>query len=94
MKKVRDIYIAYDIKDNKRRNRLAKRLQYYGLHRMQKSVFSGKIRDLDLRALMIEIERFAKDKYDSIHVLELCNSCKQKIIIYGNTPDIPRYYFF
>ncbi len=81
--------IVYDISDTTSRSHLIKRLQYYGLKRIQKSVFTGYL-DLNKRLnLADEIEIYLSKDTDSIIIFPICGSCKESILLVGNA-DIPQ----
>lgn len=81
--------IVYDISDTTSRSHLIKRLQYYGLKRIQKSVFTGYL-DLNKRLnLADEIEIYLSKDTDSIIIFPICGSCKESILLVGDV-NIPQ----
>ena len=64
--------ICYDITETRLRTRVAKLLQYFGLNRLQFSVFGGEINNKHLKRLEEKLENLMleKDK-DSIIILPL-----------------------
>ncbi len=74
--------ISYDIKDDRRRLKVAKTLEDYG-KRVQYSVFECILTDEYLIRLKRRLERLIKADEDSIRYYRLCNSCREKIIIHG-----------
>ena len=56
--------INYDIEQNKLRTALAKRLQYFGFSRIQKSLFVGSIASNNLRKLKIELKKMPWQEND------------------------------
>ncbi|MBT9138189.1 MAG: CRISPR-associated endoribonuclease Cas2 [Syntrophomonadaceae bacterium] len=86
MKQKRHLYVVYDIKDDKERGNLARRLQYYGLHRVQYSVFDGIVMLEDKKALVDNIKELSIGAEDKIHVLDLCEKCQRDAIIIGKQP--------
>jgi CRISPR-associated protein Cas2 len=74
--------ISYDIKDDRRRLRVAKTLEDYG-KRVQYSVFECILKEEHLNRLKRKLERLIKNEEDSIRYYKLCNSCKEKIMIQG-----------
>lgn len=87
MKRNRNLYVVYDIGENEKRSTLARRLKYYGLHRVQYSTFSGNVELTDKEALLIEIEEIVLDKGDKIHVIDLCDKCLRDAILVGKDPN-------
>lgn len=89
--------VVYDISDNLSRLHLIKRLQHFGLKRLQKSVFIGHL-DLNSRLdLSQDFELYLSSDKDSIVLFPLCDSCKDSILLEGDA-DIPNcneeYLFF
>ncbi|RDY23799.1 CRISPR-associated endonuclease Cas2 [Romboutsia maritimum] len=65
------VWVIYDIKLNKTRNRVIKQCKKYGLYRVQKSVFFG---DIDLKALgslKVLIRYIIDFKEDSVYVFPM-----------------------
>jgi CRISPR-associated protein Cas2 len=79
------ILISYDIPDDKRRTRLAKRLRAYG-DRVQYSVFECNLTDKQLRQLRAEIGKIIKDAEDSVRIYRLCGGCVAQIVALGQAP--------
>lgn len=75
--------VTYDISDNTTRSYFIKKLQSYGLYRIQKSVFAGHL-SLDERLnLADETESFLSSDNDSIIIFPLCKSCRDSILYDG-----------
>ncbi|WP_456487575.1 CRISPR-associated endonuclease Cas2 [Candidatus Alkanophaga liquidiphilum] len=83
----RPIYVVYDIRDDKLRNELARRLRYYGLHRVQYSVFAGAVPRSDKNRLVEEVRNMALDADDKVHILEICERCKKRAVSIGKTME-------
>ena len=81
--------VVYDISDTASRSNLIKRLQYYGLKRIQKSVFIGYLELNERLYLAEEIEVYLSNETDSIIIFPMCGSCKESILISGDA-DIPQ----
>ena len=80
--------VVYDISDNMSRSYLIKKLQYYGLKRLQ-SVFIGYIEADERLDLANDVETYLSSDKDSIVILPLCESCKKSILIQGDA-SIPQ----
>ena len=81
--------VVYDISDNTSRLSLIKKLQYFGLKRIQKSVFMGYL-DTDERLNLAEdIEAYLSKETDSIIILPLCENCQNSILLVGDA-DLPQ----
>ena len=81
--------VVYDITDNTSRLHLIKKLQYFGLKRIQKSVFIGYLEVQERMDLAEELETFLSNDRDSIIIFPLCQSCKNAIFLAGDA-DIPK----
>ena len=87
MKQERYLYIVYDIKDDAVRSHLSRRLLYYGLRRVQYSVFRGLVVLKDRDLILKEIDGMDLGSDDKIHILDLCDSCIRNAIIIGKGPE-------
>lgn len=76
------IIITYDIKNDKKRTGLYKRLKDFG-PRVQYSVFEADITVKEMEKLKAVLEKVELDVNDSIRLYQLCESCLQKIVIWG-----------
>ncbi|WP_458404166.1 CRISPR-associated endonuclease Cas2 [Methanobrevibacter sp.] len=76
--------VTYDISDNTSRNYLIKKLQYYGLKRLQKSVFIGYLEANERLDLADDVETYISSDADSIVILPMCEKCKSSILIQGD----------
>lgn len=81
--------VVYDISDNTSRLYLIKKLHYYGLKRLQKSVFIGYLETNERLDLADDIETYLSSDKDSIVIFPLCENCKNSILIQGDA-DIPQ----
>ena len=82
------IFVAYDIKDDKKRTNLYKKLMYYGLVHVQYSAFKGYILDKDLHALIDFIKTLEIGEGEKVHIVVLCQRCQGDIIIFGKDPEL------
>lgn len=79
------LFISYDFKDDKIRNRFSKFLKKYG-RKVQYSVYEIKNSERILQNILFEIELNYKKYFkgsDSVLIFYLCESCKKKIKRYG-----------
>ena len=81
--------VTYDISDNASRSYLIKKLQYFGLKRLQKSVFIGYIETEDRLDLANEVKTYLSSDSDSIVIFPVCGSCREYILIQGDA-SIPQ----
>jgi CRISPR-associated protein Cas2 len=80
-------WVVYDISDDRRRNRVAKRCLDFGLYRVQKSVFLG-----DLAANRVdEVELFSRELLDadtdSVYIFPMCRADYERVRIVGQGFD-------
>ena len=76
--------VVYDISDNTSRSYLIKKLQHFGLKRIQKSVFIGYLEAKERLDLANDIETYLSKDTDSIIILPSCESCKNSILLVGD----------
>ncbi len=76
------IIVAYDIVDNKIRNKVAKILGNYG-SRVQKSVFECRINDRQYLKMRAEIEIKIDFQADSVRYYPICARCAGNIEVAG-----------
>lgn len=76
--------VTYDISDNTSRSYLIKKLQYYGLKRLQKSVFIGYLETKERLNLAEDVETYLSKDSDSIVITPTCESCKTSILVSGD----------
>lgn len=94
MKDMRCVYVVYDIQDDCLRNTLANLLLFYGLHRVQYSVFNGLIPINDKNNLLTEINSLELGKEDKIHIFDLCKNCMRNAIIIGKIDEVKEHIIF
>ena len=80
------VFVAYDISENKSRNGLIKKLQHFGLHRIQKSLFAGDLNLEERFDLNEDLDMYLSSEKDSIIVIPVCESCKSSIIQFSDMP--------
>jgi len=94
MKNVRCIYVVYDIQDDGLRSHLSNILLFYGLHRVQYSVFNGLIPMDDKKCLLKEINSLKLGEEDKIHIFDLCKNCMSNAIIIGKIDEGKEHIIF
>lgn len=80
------IVVAYDVSDDKRRNRVMKLLQKYG-SRINYSVFECMVTDAQLKRLQKDILAKLDVKEDSVVYYPICVSCYSKVCY--QRPTVP-----
>ncbi|KZX10322.1 CRISPR-associated endonuclease Cas2 [Methanobrevibacter filiformis] len=85
------VFVVYDISENKSRTALIKRLHHFGLHRIQKSVFTG-FMEFDARlSFFDDIETYISSENDSIIMIPICDKCADSIDICSDSDiSLPR----
>ena len=81
--------VSYDISDNKRRTRLSKYLQSYGV-RVQYSVFEMELSKEQYGILKKGVRKLIEKGEDSIRIYSICAECRKKIETIGK--DKGHYY--
>jgi len=78
------IVVAYDIADDKRRNKVASILSAYG-KRANYSVFECLLDESDIAEMKAKVCKHIRKKKDTIIYYHLCRSCIEKIERIGNS---------
>jgi len=73
------VLVAYDIEDNGRRSKIAELLQYYGLARIQYSVFAGEMPARKLKDMTNTLFDMELEDDDNITIVPLCENCKEDV---------------
>jgi len=76
------IIVSYDIIDDKKRTKLAKKLCGYGV-RVQYSVFECRLNMKKLKEMKKEALEFIDKEKDSLRIYKVCNECERKIESFG-----------
>ena len=75
---MRNIILVYDIADDKRRGKLFKTLEGYGIP-VQFSVFECELNDEDFLLIRDKVERVIDKNEDSVIYYDLCPRCWHRI---------------
>ncbi len=87
---MRNLIIAYDISHDKRRTKVFKTLEGYGVP-VQFSVFDCEISEENLIKLLYKVESLINKKEDSVILPDLCPRCHGKIKRLGvNKGNLPQ----
>lgn len=78
--------IAYDISDDKKRNKIARILEDHGV-RCNYSVFECLLTETQKQKLQKKLQKFIDSGGDSLLFYYLCNACIQKREVIGHCPD-------
>ncbi|MEW6388798.1 MAG: CRISPR-associated endonuclease Cas2 [Thermodesulfobacteriota bacterium] len=74
--------ISYDIRDDRRRLRVAKALKDFG-SRVQLSVFEAHLESRELERLRRRLEKHLDPEADSVRLYPLCAACRPGIVVLG-----------
>jgi CRISPR-associated protein Cas2 len=76
------IVVSYDVRDDRRRTRLAHALKDFG-ERVQYSVFECRLDSEALENLRRRVERLIDPEKDSVRIYRFCKECAAQIEIQG-----------
>lgn len=79
------IIVAYDISDNKRRERLRKSLRQFG-NPVQKSVFECDLTQRQIEKMERVIRAIISVSKDNVRYYKICNACAGEAEIFGGKP--------
>lgn len=82
------ILVAYDVVRDRRRARLARRLNAV-VPRVQKSVFEGPVDAEGLGAVTTAVMDEIDHRTDTVRILELCPGCARRVDVYGTAALVP-----
>lgn len=91
MKNTRHLVVAYDIQDDSLRDDLARTLFFYGLIRIQYSVFRGEVSNQDKDKILFEIKNMELQERDKVIILDICDDCLKREIVIGNVTNSPKH---
>ena len=80
------VVIAYDIADDRRRQRIAKVLVTFGI-RCNESVFECLLTQAKIHKMLQQLNMLANEKEDSILIYYLCKPCVMKRETIGYRPQ-------
>jgi CRISPR-associated protein Cas2 len=81
------VWIIYDIKEDKKRTRIAKACKDKGLYRVQKSAFLGTLNRNQIDELKIMCEDIINPDEDSIYIFPMCEDDFKKVKLLGQAFD-------
>jgi len=85
--------IAYDITEDKRRNRVAELLKNFGT-RTQYSLFEMEIEPKVMKEITLQLEELIDTAVDKVKCYLLCRECVGKTVSMGKTGDSPDSDFY
>ena len=87
---IRQLYlIVYDISDDRRRLKIAKRCEAMA-DRVQRSVFEGYYSKSELEKLLEAVRQIMVEEEDSLRIYMLCERCRSKVATCGQGDLTPR----
>jgi len=81
------VWVIYDIKNDKKRTRVAKECKNIGLYRVQKSAFLGCLNKNQIDELKLICEDLIDIEKDSIYIFPMCEDDFKKVILLGQAFD-------
>ncbi|HID90695.1 TPA: CRISPR-associated endonuclease Cas2 [Candidatus Bathyarchaeota archaeon] len=67
--------VIYDVSDDGLRAQVSELLKDYGLVRIQKSAFIGRLKRSRLRSLHTDLRKLVGDRRENVQLYPLCDSC-------------------
>lgn len=81
------VWVMYDVKKDKARNKIAKICKQTGLYRVQLSVFLGTIEQNEKDALGLQIEQLIDPDNDRIYIFTMNKQELQQCVLLGQAFD-------
>ena len=81
------IWVLYDIKNDKARNKVAKTCKQAGLYRVQYSVFLGTLDEEEKDTLQLQIEELIEPEDDSVYIFPMNKTELQQCALLGQAFD-------
>lgn len=81
------VWIMYDIRENKIRSKIAKECKKFGLQRVQKSVFLGKLEWNRFDELGEKFHDLINEETDSVYLFPFCQEDFRRIKVLGQGFD-------
>ena len=81
------VWVIYDIAENSIRKKVSDRCKNYGLYRVQKSVFLGKLNANQRDSLAVECEDIIDLDVDSVYVFPMDDESFKKVKLIGQAFD-------
>ena len=81
------VWVIYDIKKDKARNKIAKFCKQAGLYRVQKSVFLGTLEENDKDTLELQFDEWLDPDTDSIYIFPMSKNELRQTVLMGQAFD-------
>lgn len=76
-------WVIYDITKNAKRHKVSERCKDYGLVRIQKSSFIGRLTKNKAEMLMLDLQKILEGEDDCVFMIPACTTCYQDKILIG-----------
>lgn len=80
-------WVIYDIRANRSRSKISKLCKQIGLHRVQKSVFLGEVRETLLKKFQEEVKNIVNYRTDVVFIVPMNNGSLTRVVQIGNGFD-------
>ena len=80
-------WVVYDIVETKKRTKVSNACKGYGLYRVQKSVFLGKLNKNQIDELALRCIDIIDEEKDSLYIFPLCEDDFKKVKLLGQAFD-------
>jgi len=81
------VWVLYDIRKDKVRNKVAKLCKQAGLYRVQMSVFLGNLNEHEKDSLELEIEEMINEDIDSVYLFPMNQKELKQTVLLGQAFD-------
>jgi CRISPR-associated protein Cas2 len=81
------VWVMYDIKKDKPRNKVAKLCKQAGIYRVQYSVFLGTLEENEKDTLRLEIEELIDIETDSVYIFSMSKNELKSTVLLGQAFD-------
>ncbi len=92
MLREKELFVTYDIEDDKLRTKISKRLLYFGLKRIQYSVFWGDMDEKDISDMKDFFKGLEYGEKDRVVITEVSIEDSKKTTQYGEKIRRPKDY--
>lgn len=81
------VWVLYDIKKDKPRNKVAKLCKQAGIYRVQYSVFLGTLEENEKDTLRLKIEELINEETDSVYIFPMSKNELKSTVLLGQAFD-------
>lgn len=75
--------VIYDISDDNLRTQMSEFLKDYGLIRIQKSAFIGRLKRNELRSLHTDAKKLIAERDENVQMYPVCDACYKGRVLVG-----------